>query len=333
MGREMATAIEIRRVQYREVLGALLRKGCFTVREAVASCEESSRGLVGRGLVSRVVRELVMEDWLEVLGGEAPRRYGWRGEVGRADLEAWVDRRFPERLRGRQVQAAPEGDRPRERLRSKGVSQLRTAELLAILIRTGRPGHSAMESGEAIANRYAETLWELRDRTQAELKAISSAISEPAYCQIMAGIELGRRIAEAMESRPRVSKLDSSHEAIAYCRREFARLIEDAKQEEVHVITLDTKLKPIGRYLVSAGTIDASLIHPREVLRYAVRDNAMGMLMVHNHPSGDPTPSGEDIAVTRKIEQAAKVMGILMADHIVVARHGCVSIRTVMQEA
>ena len=118
-----------------------------------------------------------------------------------------------------------------------------------------------------------------------------------------------------------------THEAIDYCAHEFARLAADGVQEEFHIVTLDTKHKPIHRHCITRGTLDASLVHPREVFRPAIRDSAAAVLLVHNHPSGDPTPSREDHSVTKQLTEAGKLLGISVLDHIVVARRQCVSIR------
>ncbi len=137
----------------------------------------------------------------------------------------------------------------------------------------------------------------------------------------MAGIELGRRIAALRDQGVAAAlRISSCDDAIAYCMRVFARLACDAKQEEFHIVTLDTQLAPIAHHRITVGTLDASLVHPREVFRAAIRDAASAIILVHNHPSGDPTPSPEDRAVTRKLKEAGELIGIRVLDHIVVAR-------------
>ena len=144
----------------------------------------------------------------------------------------------------------------------------------------------------------------------------------------MAGIELGRRIAAVESScEEPAMKITSTKLAIAYCVREFARLAHDAVQEEFHIVTLDTKHKPIRTHEITVGTLDASLVHPREVFRPAIRDAASAVLLVHNHPSGDPTPSREDYQVTNQLTEAGKLLGINVLDHIIVARQRSLSIR------
>jgi DNA repair protein RadC len=222
----------------------------------------------------------------------------------------------------------PSADRPRERLFSQGPGSLRIADLLAILIRSGRPGESALQAGEKIAARYAERLGDLADAGQGELSEITAAIGPAAYCQIMAGIELGRRIAQARdENKTRKYSLQHSDAALRFCREHFARLASDAAQEEFHIVCLDTRLQVINTHRISVGCLDRSLVHPREVFRAAVKDAAKAIILVHNHPSGNPTPSDEDVTLTRRLEEAGKTMGIDILDHVIVARSGASSLR------
>ena len=137
----------------------------------------------------------------------------------------------------------------------------------------------------------------------------------------MAGIELGRRLALIQDQQPLPpERIRGSDDAIRYCMRAFNRLAIDGKQEEFHIVTLDTQHGPINSHLITVGTLDASLVHPREVFRAAIRDSASAILLVHNHPSGDPTPSREDKAVTDRLVQVGELVGIRVLDHIIVAK-------------
>ncbi len=118
------------------------------------------------------------------------------------------------------------------------------------------------------------------------------------------------------ESTP---KITSPATAIQYCRQQFSRLARESKQEEFWIVTLNTKNQPIDRHQITVGTLRNSLVHPREVFRPAIRDAANCILVLHNHPSGDPTPSDQDISVTERLEQTAEVIGIPVIDHIIVA--------------
>jgi DNA repair protein RadC len=205
---------------------------------------------------------------------------------------------------------------------------LRTAELLAILIRSGRTGESALQAGEKVAARYGEQLERLPEAGRGGLKAVTAVVGETAYCQIMAGIELGRRVAQAQNARQQHSRrLLGSADAVQFCREHFARLACDGVQEEFHVVCLDTKNHVLGTHRTSVGTLDRSLIHPREVFRPAIKDAAKAILLVHNHPSGDPTPSDDDLTLTSRLEEAGKTLGIGVLDHVVVARDGATSIQ------
>jgi DNA repair protein RadC len=112
-----------------------------------------------------------------------------------------------------------------------------------------------------------------------------------------------------------------------FCLNRFGRLAREARQEEFHMVTLDTKNQPIASHQITVGTLRNSLVHPREVFRPAIRDAANCIIVVHNHPSGDPTPSDQDISVTERLESAAEIIGIPLIDHIVVAGEKAISIQ------
>ncbi|QDS88243.1 hypothetical protein EC9_24310 [Rosistilla ulvae] len=301
--------------RYLPVIRQVSAQPQFQIEVVHRACDPENRGFV-----TRVVNELVGQGWL--LRENDPATYRWNTDLGEFSATKWLD----EKLFGNQVKMAPEQDRPRERLLAQGAANLRTAELLAILIRSGRPGESAMMAGERLAIDFAGKLDRLPTAGRGELKSISPAVDKTAYCQIMAGVELGRRIA-ALAEPPATTKICSSAEAAAFCRRHFARLVSDMRREEFHIVTLDTKNQVIDTHCITVGTLDASLVHPREVFRAAIKDAAQSIVLVHNHPSGDPTPSPEDFAVTRRLESAGDTIGIGVLDHIVLGRQGHVSIR------
>ncbi len=225
------------------------------------------------------------------------------------------------------IAESPTQDRPRERLMKLGAHQLRLAELFAVLIRSGRPGESAVQAGERLAAAFGNDLAALPDASAIELKGISPAVAKTAYCQIMAGVELGRRVEQAKSDANNVRRIGGSRDAIDFCRSHFARLVADGHREEFHIVCLDTKNQIIGTHQISVGTLDASLVHPREVFKPAIKDSASSVILVHNHPSGDPTPSREDRQVTRRLEEAGTLLGIDVLDHIVLGSQGGISIR------
>ena len=312
------TGTRERREKYIEVLRVITELDAFTTDEVKSKCVEAKAAFI-----TRVLKQLQREGWLTAIENEQSEAFEWTELRSTFADEDWVAKQFA----GDQITQSPLEDRPRERLIKFGADKLRTSELLAILIRSGRKGESAVQSGQRIANQFVDRLDTLRTLSPAEFKKISSAVSEVAFCQIMAGIELGRRVEESVQQHAvRNEKINSTQAAIAYCARHFSRLVVDGCQEEFHIVTLDTKLQPIGRHQITVGTLDASLVHPREVFRAAIRDAASSILLVHNHPSGDPTPSGEDRMVTDRLKKSGELLGIQVIDHVVVAAGGCVSL-------
>jgi DNA repair protein RadC len=310
---------EVRHRRYTRVVTAALAADNFALSDVKNSCAEERAAFV-----TRVVGELVKDGLLERSGLKTRPEFRWIGDRQAFSAKDWTD----SKIYGDRVTQAPKSERPRERLLAGGAASLKTAELLAILVRSGRPGESAMQVGEKIAARYADHLEQLSDAGRGELAALSSAIGESAYCQILAGIELGRRVAEAAEGRRlHLNRITGTADAMEYCRTAFARLADDGAQEEFHIVTLDTKNQVVGSHQISVGLLDQSMVHPREVFRAAIRDAAKSILLVHNHPSGDATPSGQDVSITRRLEEVGEMVGIGVLDHIVVARRGAISLR------
>ncbi|MEM7314601.1 MAG: DNA repair protein RadC [Planctomycetota bacterium] len=304
---------------------------CLRVVEAVSSRENFDLEHVQEelsderpGFVTKLVNELVGQGWL-VREAASSRSYTWNRSRGEFSVNKWLD----EKLFGVQVKVSPEQERPRERLLSEGADKLSTSELLAILVRSGLPGESAVMAGQKLAKKFGDRLADLPSAGRGELKSISPAVGKIAYCQIMAAVELGRRVAESGVDPLQIAKITGSRDAIAFCERHFQRLGTDSKQEEFHIVTLDTKNCVIDTHCITVGTLDASLVHPREVFRPAIKDAASSVILTHNHPSGDATPSPQDLAVTERLEQAGKNLGIDVLDHIVVASRGSISIREV----
>jgi DNA repair protein RadC len=310
-----------RRQRLESLINPLLNLNDFSSAEAKQHCSESTPGYVTM-MLGQLVREGVLREHL--IGDEV--RFRWQTPQTEFRTQEWINRQ----IHGLQVKETPEHLRPRERLLRDGARALSDADLLAILIRVGVRNESAIVGAQRIANRFASRLDDLAKYSPEELKEISPAATKASYTQIMAGIELGRRIARLEATRVQEKiKITSTNEAVEYCRIEFARLASDGVQEEFHIVTLDTKHKPIYSHCITIGTLDASLVHPREVFRPAIRDSASAILLVHNHPSGDPTPSREDHQVTQQLTDAGKLLGITVLDHIIVAKERCVSIREI----
>lgn len=312
-------------------MGDQRRQRLQAVLEAITPLKEFSSdqvkqlcGQLTDRFIHQTLDQLVREGKLQPYHAGDETRFRWTQAQARFVAEHWIDAQ----IHADQVTQLPAEERPRERLLRDGAAALSTADLLAILIRVGVRGESAVTAGRKVANRLAGQLQRLRDLGPAELKAISPAVTAASYAQMMAGVELGRRVAQA-ESRQRRSavRITSSALAIGYCQQLFADLAVDAVQEEFHIVSLDTKHQPLASHRITVGTLDASLVHPREVFRPAIRDSAAAVLLVHNHPSGDPTPSREDHQVTHRLTEAGKLIGIQVLDHIIVARQRAVSIR------
>lgn len=308
-----------RRERLQRVLHPLIELNEFSSAQAKQACGESTPAYV-----TKTIKQLLSEGLLQLYVTDDEHRYRWATDRDQFESDKWIDRQ----INGLQVTQTPEQERPRERLLRDGPAALSSADLLAILIRVGVPNESAVAGAQKIANRFCDQLGELPKCTALQLKEITPAATKASYAQIMAGVELGRRVAQVESQQAEsVTRITSTKEAIAFCAIQFARLASDAVQEEFHIVTLDTKHKPIRAHQITVGTLDASLVHPREVFRAAINDAASAILLVHNHPSGDPTPSPEDRQVTDQLTEAGKLLGISVLDHIIVAKSHTLSIR------
>ena len=212
------------------------------------------------------------------------------------------------------IRQLPANERPRERLREHGPRYLNNAELVAILLRTGIAGENAINLATRIIAEF-EGLGGLARAGYAEL-CDQRGLSHAKTCEIMAALELGRRIASlAPDERAQIS-----------CPQDAANLVsaemELLAQEHLVVLLLNTRNQVVAKRTIYIGTVNSSAVRPAEVLRPAVRENAPSIIMVHNHPSGDPTPSPEDVAITRDLVAASKLMDIELLDHLVIGHGG-----------
>ncbi|WP_436714853.1 DNA repair protein RadC [Roseiconus lacunae] len=312
-------AADKRRQKLEQLFKTLAPISAFSKQQARECCSELTAGFV-----SSTLKDLVREGILDRYQSDDRETYAWRNAQVRVDPSHWIERQ----ICGSQVTAQPEHERPRERLLAVGAEGLGDADLLAILIRVGVKGESAVEAGRRLSRAFSENLAELRLTSKDDLRNLSPAVTVTSYAAIMAGIELGRRVADS-EKRQRRERtpITSTGAAIEFCDDVFSNLALSGVQEEFHIVTLSTKHLPINTHLITRGTLDASLVHPREVFRPAIRDSASAVILVHNHPSGDSTPSREDHQVTHRLTEAGKLLGITVLDHIVVASEGSISIR------
>jgi DNA repair protein RadC len=209
------------------VLRTLLLRPTLTLAEVKAS-------LAGEhpAYITRLVHELERAGHLQ---RESAQVFRWVLNPQDFSAKTWLEKK----LYAPRLPQTPAGDRPRERLLANGAAALRTAELLAILIRAGLPGESALQAGEKLVARFADQLDRLAEAGPGELKTLAAAVGETAYCQIMAGIELGRRVVESRGGRQQTTRrVLGSEEAREVCRGHFARLAADATQEEFHIVCL-----------------------------------------------------------------------------------------------
>lgn len=205
----------------------------------------------------------------------------------------------------------PSAERPRERFRALGPGALRTAELLAILAASGTVGLSALEIAEGLYERFGRSLRRLARASITELSALPG-IGEARAVAIQAALELGRRAVE--EARPEDERITTPRDVY----RRFELRMRDLRQEEFHVLLLNTQNVVMRELMVTRGILDASVVHPREVFAPALSEAAAAVILVHNHPSGDPTPSPADREVTRQLVESGRLLGIPVRDHIVV---------------
>lgn len=212
-----------------------------------------------------------------------------------------------------------EADRPRERLIRQGAQSLSNQELLAILLRTGTREESVL----AVANRVLlnfEKLHALKHATLEEIVGIKG-IGEAKAVQLLAAIELGRRLAQKeVEDRYTIR---SPEDAANFLMQDMTAL----QQEHFVVLFLNTKNQIIYKKTIFIGSLNASIVHPREIFREAVKRSAASIICAHNHPSGVPTPSPEDIDVTNRLVEAGIIIGVELLDHVIIGDHQFISMK------
>jgi DNA repair protein RadC len=210
-------------------------------------------------------------------------------------------------------------DQPRERLLSEGAGSLSNTELLAILLRTGSKDESVLTLANRILYHF-DGLRLLKDATIEEITGIHG-VGIAKAAQLMAAFELGRRMVR-LEYKQRYS-IRNPEDCAKYMMEEMRFL----QQEHFVCLYLNTKNQVIHRQTVFIGSLNASIVHPREVFREAFRRSAASIICLHNHPSGDPSPSREDIEVTKRLAECGKIMGVELLDHIIIGEHRFVSLK------
>ena len=203
---------------------------------------------------------------------------------------------------------------PRERMAALGAEMLSDTELIAILLNTGSKGRNVLELAWDLLN-SAGTLRSLRMMSLNEISAIEG-IGEGKGARVLAAMELGRRA--ALEDKRFMPKISSSKDVLDFLADEMRSL----EQETVRVLLLNTKHMLLHSAVISVGGLNYSPIHPREVYKQALKFSAAGIILVHNHPSGEAAPSEQDIKLTKRLKEAGEIMGIPLLDHLIIAETG-----------
>ena len=206
----------------------------------------------------------------------------------------------------------PQEDRPREKLLAKGPQSLSETELLAIILRNGNAstGESAVDHARLLLNQFGG-LKGIDDASLSEI-CLVKGIGPAKVAQLKACLEIGRRVGS--QKWETGQPLHSAEDVYQHFRESLGR----EKREFFYVVLLNNKNRKMREVKVSEGSLTASLVHPREVYNPVIRESAAGVIFVHNHPSGDPAPSAEDIDITKRLKEVGDVMGVRVLDHVVI---------------
>ena len=215
------------------------------------------------------------------------------------------------------IKDLPKSDRPREKLIAKGAENLKDSELLAILLRTGTIGKNVIEIASQILSKYSKK--RLLQMTYTDLSKISGIDSAKATT-LLAAFELSKRALEVNDTNLPV--ISDAKDAVAQLSD-----MRDLKKEHFVVLYLNAKNQLVHKETISMGTLNANLVHPREVFEPALKYSAAQIIAAHNHPSGDPKPSEDDLEVTKRLTEAGKMMGIEVMDHVIVSKNSYFSFK------
>src|SRR5919202_1608419 len=217
------------------------------------------------------------------------------------------------------IKELPASEQPRERLRDYGPSALSDAELLAILLRTGLQGLNVVQLAQQLLREHGG--WAGLQRLSFDELTRIHGLGEAKAAQVKAALEIGRRLL-LVQPEQRV-QITSPGDVANLLMLEMSHL----EQEHLKVISLNTKNQVLRHFTVYIGSINSSAVRVGEVFKEALKQNAAAIIVAHNHPSGDPTPSAEDVAVTREIVEAGKLLGVDVLDHLVIGQGRWVSLR------
>lgn len=211
------------------------------------------------------------------------------------------------------IRETPQHERPRERLATLGADKLRESELLAILLRTGTRATSVVSVADQLLHAFGHSLAQLAGATPQDLRRVAGIGLDKAVT-LKAAFELARRLSQEAHRDPPL--LDAPERVADYLREECRTL----RVETFFVILVNTRRRLIACERLSQGTLDTLLVHPREVFRPAISANASAVLLAHNHPSGDPTPSEADVKTTRDMIRGGQILRIEVLDHVILGR-------------
>lgn len=218
------------------------------------------------------------------------------------------------------IKDMPESERPREKLISYGVESLSNAELLALIIRTGNRQDTAIELGQKILGMDSRGLSYLHEVSAEELMTING-VGKTKAAQILATIEIAKRLSR-FSSQEKI-KVSSPLVLVNLLMDEMRYL----NKEHFRIAILDTKNQILTIEGISIGTLNASIVHPRDVFHAAIKRSANSIILIHNHPSGDPQPSNEDINITRRLTDVGDLLGIKVLDHIIIGDNKYISFK------
>ena len=216
------------------------------------------------------------------------------------------------------IKELPPDERPRERLLAKGPDALTDAELLAIIIRDGTRRESAIDLARRLLHQFG-SLRQLRSCTLKEMRTVKG-IGPARAAQILAALALSGRINDS--SLRRGAAFTQSRDVFDL----FHPRLRHEKQELFLCLLLDTRNRVQREVETSRGGLSAAMVNPRDILSQAIADKAAGIILVHNHPSGDPSPSADDVNMTRRLKEACQLTGIRLLDHVVIGEEGYVSL-------
>lgn len=219
------------------------------------------------------------------------------------------------------VRDLPKEERPREKLIQRGAASLSDTELLAILLRTGTSSVSVLHLAEEVLAKYQDKgLVSIMNISPQEIASVHG-VGLAKAATIVAAVELGRRL--STRAAQKLEKIEGPEDVARYA----SPLLRFEQKEHFLVILLDVRNRVLAMPTISIGSLTASVAHPREIFREAIRYSAANMILIHNHPSGDSTPSREDIQITKQMMKAGEIMGIPVLDHIIIAGDGFLSLK------